>query len=775
MHLFWVGPRESDIYGTESMFQGTITFFGTGNNGNTAFCGLEEIRINHNVDHPEVDQFILRQQQELIKQYPDCKFMSYNPNCLVGITPEQRACCVCLNPEQILNLLDDKQSFRNFASQFVPTLPFSTVSGKNCTIDFLGTQPGDGFVVQEACSSGGEGTYILTHATQPEIANLIDPGKNYLVSKFYKKNIPLNMHLIIFGEQVLLFPASIQVVVPQGNRLLYRGADYVEYCNLPETVQQTFREYALVLGREIQKLGYRGVIGIDAMWTATGELFILEANDRFQGSSVTLNQALKERGLPSLQQYHLQAFSQSGICSEEAQAIRQLKVPYSSLSQIYCDGGRHGQHMHSNMSLDAHMVAMLADGYHPNISAQENAHLFTQLFDTNIVSICPKECCVRLHPNLYAPERAWYQDIQKGDLLKLKISLLNQGACISPHAREFIRQHGQMREGTYFSLDLFVRGAYMNCPLSLKFTCYSPFLIHVNEAGTSLCLLYYGEYLTDVDYDKRFVLPETDLPLDKICFLATDRLRLQNNSYCIFPKQHSGCCFCEVTAEDQCFTAEDVIHSIETVFSISPRPFRHVLIGGASKEIGKEYDTIVRMCKTIRAYSDMPIYLMCLPPARKEIIEQYVQSGVTEFGFNMEVYDSELACRFMPGKGRIPRQRYLRALSWAADLVGHEGSVRCAFVVGLEPEETLLAGIEAVCQLGVAPILSVFRPIPFTEMADVIPPNNEALLKITEKAARICRKYGLELGPQCPACRNNTLNPVEAGEALPYRKECCES
>ena len=57
-----------------------------------------------------------------------------------------------------------------------------------------------------------------------------------------------------------------------------------------------------------------------------------------------------------------------------------------------------------------------------------------------------------------------------------------------------------------------------------------------------------------------------------------------------------------------------------------------------------------------------------------------------------------------------------------------------------------------------APILSVFRPIPGTEMEDCIAPENEWLYEIYEEAYKICKKHNMELGPQCAYRQNNTLS-----------------
>ena len=59
--------------------------------------------------------------------------------------------------------------------------------------------------------------------------------------------------------------------------------------------------------------------------------------------------------------------------------------------------------------------------------------------------------------------------------------------------------------------------------------------------------------------------------------------------------------------------------------------------------------------------------------------------------------------------------------------------------------------------MGLAPILSVFRPIKGTPMENVVPPDNLWLLEAYEKVEKICRKYGLKPGPDCPSCQNNTL------------------
>lgn len=111
----------------------------------------------------------------------------------------------------------------------------------------------------------------------------------------------------------------------------------------------------------------------------------------------------------------------------------------------------------------------------------------------------------------------------------------------------------------------------------------------------------------------------------------------------------------------------------------------------------------------------------------------------------------------MPGKGKIPLKSYLDALEYSTALWGKTGNVRTALIVGLNDTGSLLNGIELLCQKGIQPMLSIFRPLPNTKLEWMVPPSNQALMDIYKKAQEICHSYHLTLGPSCNACKNNML------------------
>ena len=164
------------------------------------------------------------------------------------------------------------------------------------------------------------------------------------------------------------------------------------------------------------------------------------------------------------------------------------------------------------------------------------------------------------------------------------------------------------------------------------------------------------------------------------------------------------------------------------------------------------------LTKYLKGITDKPLYLMSLPPKDPEIVRALYEAGISEMAFNIEIFDRTLAVKYMPGKGMIPLKRYLNSLSEAVKWLGRSGNVRSMLMVGFDPKDTLLEGVRTLCEIGVQPMLSVFRPMAGTPLEMMLPLNLDKILEIFERAAGICAEYGLRLGPSCPACQNNTLS-----------------
>lgn len=759
--IIWNGPRESDKEYTGDFFSGAVTLYGGSKRENKAFCLTKDYRINHNHITQEQTEFIVENELKLIEKDPSIKFMAYNPNLIYGCNDDVVKHTVCLNEENIMRFLDSKISFRKFARKYVHTLHSEELLGKECRVAKLKRifNGYDKWIVQSDIASGGYETFLLDEKNEQGILKNIDDEKIYLVSPYYEKNIPINIHAIIYDQDILITQGSIQIMVLDQERMLYRGADYIAYRDIDKEILKQFVDDTEILCQRIQELGYRGIIGIDAI-IVDKVAWILEVNNRFQASTILINKVLQEKNMPSLHELNYEAFQKPTSELIEKEELAKLNINYSIYSFIQDHQRYHAAHISSIKDNEKTIIELIDDGYTPWQEAEEDAYLFRLIFSTNIVSIIGEKF-VWLHPNILGPSEQWHTGIiEKKDFRKIKISLLNQGVILDKKVKQYLAKQGGMREGVYFSVDLVIEEKYIvNAPLSVKFSQLSPFKIILNK--NSMYLTYYEKeiYKVRIEFADKIATQSTSkgIPVSRMCFLATDRLRLQNSDFCTFKEQGVPCKFCDAEYKDIEFNAEDVMEAGDIYLNEKNIRFRHILIGGLSNCVGKEKENICKIAKHVKEKSNMPIYLMALPSINLEDIEEYVSAGITEIGFNIEIFDRRIAKKYMPGKGNIPLERYQAALEKAVELLGNKGAVRTAFVLGLEDMDSLLEGVEYVCKLGVAPIFSVFRPIPFTELEDVNPPDNEWILEAYERAEVICRQYGLKLGPECAACQNNTV------------------
>jgi len=154
-----------------------------------------------------------------------------------------------------------------------------------------------------------------------------------------QNNTPLNTHLIIFANEVLVFPASVQIIEVENNCLLYKGGDYIAFNNLLSKHKIQVYNYANQLGHILQQNGYRGICGIDTILDENGKLYLIEVNPRFQGSSNILDKALTEHGYDNLAKINYNAFQHNNTKHANIN-LHNFTVNYSCYALTYNDFGK---------------------------------------------------------------------------------------------------------------------------------------------------------------------------------------------------------------------------------------------------------------------------------------------------------------------------------------------------------------------------------------------------------------------------------------------------
>ncbi len=323
-NLYWVGIRESEIEFCKEFFTNSITIFGNTN------ISMQQ-KLNKVIDHNNVknfeliDDFFNEEMKKLVKENPDTRFMyysqinSYDSVKEIGLLDN----VICLNNQDLINYISNKFELKKLFKNIVPILDYKILSGEYCNYDYLSKifNTSDGaFVIQSSTGSGGSGTLVLNNKNELNLDT--SKNQNYMVTRYCENNIPINIHVLISKNKILILPGSLQIIQNINNKLAYKGCDYIAYNNINNKLIEKIEQYAYKVAEKLRQKGYLGICGIDSI-IYNDEIYLMEVNTRFQNSSTVLNLALKENNLPSLQELNISCFSNNDI------TLKKFDVNYS--------------------------------------------------------------------------------------------------------------------------------------------------------------------------------------------------------------------------------------------------------------------------------------------------------------------------------------------------------------------------------------------------------------------------------------------------------------
>ena len=742
-YYVWVGQREIDCK-FDDLFSDSICYFSDKNITQTRKANIFGATFNC---------FIKDKMLEILDIHPEAKFIFYNPKIAYRLESTLQRHVECLNDATLLNLLNDKIYTRYWLGRYIPVLPSIIIDSHNLSFESLEKELcySEQYVVQQSKSSGGLGTYVLNRENQMLAKLQNEFHELFIVSPYIYSGFAININAVIGQENTIIFPPSLQISRRKTERILYHGSDYVALQNMSSLILDKIYSYANTILERVKTIGYLGILGIDFLVTED-EVYFLEINPRYQASSFLINIALKETNSPSLSELNLMAFNEK---KQEFFEAKQLKINYSYYKYLYTSGSKHLTHVFKTAIANDYISEIVYDGWNPQIPTEENAYCYSIIFQTNITSINP-DFQYDLYPNIHGEEDYLRNNLTSD--IGLKIALLNQGCVISPNAAVFLKTKGFVKKAVFSAIDFrLANGLPINSPVNLKFSELSPFSIRCDE---QLGLYYYDTKISEITVEMQpnwsTKYTQNGVSYARIAYLSTDRLRLKHESLCTFKKAGKGCYFCNIPDKPVIFKQTDFEEVLDYLFD-NPL-FRHILIGGGSGDPQEESEQIINIVHMIRKRdSEIPIYLMSLPPQNITILKNYKEAGITEVAFNIEIWDRKIAKTLMPGKGSIPLEHYLDVLKEATKLWGDSGNVRTALIVGLNQTGTLLEATEYLCQNGIQPMFSVFRPMLGTKLESIVPPSDQSLLYTYQAVTEICAKYDLEPGPACKDCRNNML------------------
>lgn len=344
----------------------------------------------------------------------------------------------------------------------------------------------------------------------------------------------------------------------------------------------------------------------------------------------------------------------------------------------------------------------------------------------------------------------------------VKISLLSEGMRLSPDAFDLLSRGGREtltihEYPTTGGITMVLDGdVYVNAPFDEWYCARASARLEVDGGGLVLDLsgrstavhrvLPLPGYLGRPDGLGR--------PSDEVVMSHADRARLSPVVGCAY-----DCGFCDLPGMAyELRGADRLLVALAVAEQDTVLPVRHVLISGGSPR-SKHYESFVRTCEDVIAASPLPVDVMFSPMVGTvDCVDRFVDAGAAGLSINIEVFSDGPARDALRAKYRTVRDALEATIVRAVERLGRTGRVRSLIIVGLEPPEETLRGVDYLASLGCDPVLSPFRPAEKTRLKLTPPPRATDLAEVLRESRAIVARHGVALGPDCAPCQHNTLS-----------------
>ena len=286
---YYIGFNANNAICNESYFNGSITINPNHEKGNIYYSN----RIVKKRDAAFLDEykgFIKNQVAKICKNDSNVKYFAFNKNVKqlldnLKINVDSRA------DFELIDKLNDKKFIRNYLKKYIPIIDAIFIDHKISYEEACKKVNSHEMVIQGKVGAGGNNTFFVDCEEKfQRYTNSVN--HNYFLSK-YVVHIPINSTLIITESGKVKLPSSVQLIKLEDDKFKYVGADFIYYDKLSYQVKIKIDEYTQIIKEQLQKLGYRGIAGIDFIIDENEDVYFMEINPRFQASSFIINQYLK--------------------------------------------------------------------------------------------------------------------------------------------------------------------------------------------------------------------------------------------------------------------------------------------------------------------------------------------------------------------------------------------------------------------------------------------------------------------------------------------------
>ncbi|MDH4227747.1 MAG: radical SAM protein [Deltaproteobacteria bacterium] len=296
----------------------------------------------------------------------------------------------------------------------------------------------------------------------------------------------------------------------------------------------------------------------------------------------------------------------------------------------------------------------------------------------------------------------------------LKIDLMLRGIRVSEGLKGANCRKGRAGAG----IDLILpKGTLVNVPCGEDFTEHSPYELKKARKGLVITDGTREMKVTAVP-EPRFYSDKTStgVPFCDIATVHGSYAVITPSPKCEFFDSKVECRYCAgnfdmAGADARLFTVEEVLETVKAILDEGVCEIIYLSIGFSRGGDGG-IELLRPYIKAIKNHFNCLVAVEALPPKEDKWIDEAYALGADSLLYNLEIFDSELFKILCPGREElIGRKRYLDALKYAATVFPN-GTVASHLIVGLEPPGSTCMGIDYLTEIGVVPILPVYRPQP---------------------------------------------------------------
>jgi len=191
-----------------------------------------------------------------------------------------------------------------------------------------------------------------------------------------------------------------------------------------------------------------------------------------------------------------------------------------------------------------------------------------------------------------------------------------------------------------------------------------------------------------------------------------------------------------------------------------------VMTTGTPNNTDRGAAVLCESAAAIKAAVDLPIQGQCEPPNDDVWFERMKSAGIDALGMHLEAVTPSVRKQIMPGKARVPIERYMKAFEAAVPVFGW-GQVSTYILAGLgDTSEAILDMCKSLIAIGVYPFVVPFVPISGTPLEKHPAPTPAFMREILVSLGAMLRQAGMRSADikagcgRCGAC--SALSSFEA-------------